>query len=153
LCLRALKNIKLKNKNIADLGCGSGILGICCKILGASKVLMLEHDKQAVENAKDNIDLNGLGNSNIFVKEFDVMKNHVDNINDYHIIICNIWPHVNEKVAELNYKKIKKNAQILFTGVFRTDHENFSSFLKKQGYNIINIDILDDWYLYITEKN
>jgi|SRR3989338_4444640 len=44
-----------EGKVIADLGCGTGILGIGLLILGAKKVFFVDNDKSALEIAKNNI--------------------------------------------------------------------------------------------------
>ncbi len=43
------------NKSIADLGCGTGILGIGALALGAEKVYFVEVDKSAVKVLKENL--------------------------------------------------------------------------------------------------
>ena len=48
-----LKNIE--NKSILDLGCGSGILGLGTLLLGASSVVMVDRDPQAIKQAKNNL--------------------------------------------------------------------------------------------------
>lgn len=45
----------IEGKAIADLGCGTGILGIGSILLGAHKVLFIDIDKTALEIAKSNI--------------------------------------------------------------------------------------------------
>ncbi|MBU4352367.1 MAG: METTL5 family protein [Nanoarchaeota archaeon] len=44
----------IKDKLIADLGCGQGILGLGALILGAKKVIFVDIDKNALEVAKKN---------------------------------------------------------------------------------------------------
>jgi putative methylase len=45
----------IQGKVIADLGCGTGILGIGALLLGAKKVFFVDIDKKALETAKSNI--------------------------------------------------------------------------------------------------
>lgn len=45
----------IRGKVIADLGCGTGILGIGVLLLGATKVTFIDMDKEALEIAKSNI--------------------------------------------------------------------------------------------------
>ncbi len=151
LCLEYLTGIDLKGKNVADIGSGSGILGICSLKLGAACALMLEYDKKTVKNCKSNVRLNNFHNK-VKIRKFDVEKKPVRNINKYDIIICNIWPHVNEKFALLNRKKIKKSAQILFTGVYQKDHNVFKDFLEKNSFHIYDVKTMQNWNLYITVK-
>ena len=42
-------------KVIADLGCGTGMLGIGALLLGARKVIFVDSDEKALETAKSNI--------------------------------------------------------------------------------------------------
>lgn len=51
----AYMNNDIENKIIADLGCGTGILGIGCLILGAKKVFFIEKESDAVEILKENL--------------------------------------------------------------------------------------------------
>lgn len=44
----------LKNKIVADLGCGTGIFGLGVALLGAKKVYLIDLDKNAVNTTKEN---------------------------------------------------------------------------------------------------
>lgn len=46
----------IQGKTVADLGCGTGILGIGALMLGASKVFLVEKDPDALEILKKNLD-------------------------------------------------------------------------------------------------
>jgi len=45
----------IEGKNIADLGCGTGILGIGALLLGAKKCFFVDKDARAVRIAKNNL--------------------------------------------------------------------------------------------------
>jgi putative methylase len=47
-------NDDIHKKKVVDLGCGSGILAIAASLLGASKILGVDIDKQAIEVARMN---------------------------------------------------------------------------------------------------
>jgi len=65
LCLRGIEEIFKINKikTVLDLGCGSGILGIAAKALGAENVFLIDIDPLAVEEAKGNALRNGVDSS------------------------------------------------------------------------------------------
>lgn len=45
---------------VIDIGCGSGVLSLAVKLLGADKVIGIDIDEGAVEHPKENAKLNGL---------------------------------------------------------------------------------------------
>ena len=67
----AFMNGDIEGKVIADFGCGNGILGIGCLVLGASKVYFVDKDKDSIEIAKENNEFDNAEFLNIDVSEFD----------------------------------------------------------------------------------
>ena len=54
MCLRALDANLPPGKRVVDFGCGSGILGIAAARLGATAVLGVDNDPQAITASRDN---------------------------------------------------------------------------------------------------
>ena len=65
LCLEWLDSQDLKDKNVTDFGCGSGILGIAALLLGAKHVLAIDIDPQALQATLDNLERNKLALSTL----------------------------------------------------------------------------------------
>ena len=60
LCLEALEQAPPKGCLVADLGCGSGVLGLAALCLGANAVVAADTDSMAVRATGDNRELNDL---------------------------------------------------------------------------------------------
>ena len=60
LCLEALETMDVGGLRVADLGCGSGVLGLGALKLGATSVCAADTDSLAVRATADNAVLNGL---------------------------------------------------------------------------------------------
>lgn len=60
MCLRAIEQLLRPGDRVLDLGCGSGILAIAAAKLGASRVIALDIDPQAVDAARSNTEANGV---------------------------------------------------------------------------------------------
>ncbi len=54
LCLEWIDSVALTNRRVIDFGCGSGVLAIAAALKGASTVLGVDHDPQALTATRDN---------------------------------------------------------------------------------------------------
>ena len=61
LCLAWLASLGVADRSVLDYGCGSGILAIAAKLLGAARVVAVDHDPQALAVTRDNAAVNGVG--------------------------------------------------------------------------------------------
>ena len=71
---------EINGKIIADFGCGNGILGIGCLLLGAEKVYFVDKDKNALNIAKENFKKMKLSNGIFANKGVSKFKNRVDTV-------------------------------------------------------------------------
>lgn len=58
LMVRLMRKFDLKNKNVLDMGCGSGVLAILAEKMGASKIFAVDFDNWAYVNTIENIERN-----------------------------------------------------------------------------------------------
>ena len=71
LCLRLLQRLPLDSRSLLDVGTGSGVLAIAAAMLGATPVVAMDIDPDALQNARENIDRNALA-GRIAVVEADL---------------------------------------------------------------------------------
>lgn len=58
--VKHILDLPLQGKSVIDMGTGTGILGILAAMRGAERVIGIEIDEAAYENAKENVSLNGV---------------------------------------------------------------------------------------------
>ena len=81
LCLEWLDGQPLDDCNVLDFGCGSGILAIAAKLLGAKQLTCTDIDVQALEATRDNANRNAIATEDMLVylpedmphQQFDVV--------------------------------------------------------------------------------
>ncbi len=147
----------LKGKSILDVGTGTGILSLFAVKNGASKVLALDIDDAAINNAKKNLEKFPnvkVIKSNLFEKvegKFDIIFGNLP-------ILDEIWDIEESTVSTIekflsqakNY--LEPEGKVYFTWFSISDVEFIKDLLNKYNYNykIITESKLDfDWYLFI----
>jgi len=93
-----IEKAKIADKTmIADLGCGSGIIGfVGAKLNPSGHIHLLDVNLRAVESAKENAALNNLSNVEVFLSDiFSAVSGRT-----YHQIFCNPPQHQGAALLE-----------------------------------------------------
>jgi ribosomal protein L11 methyltransferase len=61
LCLRLMQRLDLRGARVIDVGTGSGVLALAAWKLGATDIVAVDNDPDALENARANFARNGAG--------------------------------------------------------------------------------------------
>jgi len=130
----------IEKKTIADLGCGTGILGIGALLLGANKVYFLDKSQSAVQIAKENLQ---------FVeKELDIeLKSKalflVGDINDFKTKVQTVIENPpfgtkTEHADKLFLEKAMEIANVVYS-IHKTSTLDFiEKFAKKNNFDLTN---------------
>lgn len=60
LCLELMQGLDLRDRRVIDVGTGSGVLAIAARKLGAAFVVAVDNDPDALQNARENAERNGV---------------------------------------------------------------------------------------------
>ena len=137
----------LKNKTILDFGSGTAILSILSEKLGAKEVDAVEIDKNANQNANQNLVTNNCKVIKIIDGDGDSIPNK-----KYDYLLVNI--NRNTIIQEFtNFLEVmKKNSTILFSGFFESDIDYIKDLSIKSGLKILYSDLENQWALLVMTK-
>jgi ribosomal protein L11 methyltransferase len=133
LMIREMGNHPLEGKLILDMGCGTGVLGIYACKRGASRVLGVDNDQWAYENALENVKRNG-------ADCMEVRLGDVNNLQDetFHMILANITRNTLVRDLSVYTEHLFDQAVLVVSGILAEDaqfvlNEAYRCGLKHQG--------------------
>jgi ribosomal protein L11 methyltransferase len=140
LMLEHLLKTDMVGKNVIDMGTGTGILAILCKMKGANNAYGIEIDPGALENAKENAQLN-----NVEVSFIGGDVKSLTELSEADIFIANI--NRNIILADLSEyaKKLKATGKMLLSGFYEKDVDMIKRCADLYGLKYINSHSIDDW--------
>jgi len=149
LCLRLLEKQGLSGKSVLDLGTGSGILAIAAGLLGARDVLATDIDPEALKIARENVELNRLGEI-VKLQQSDLTKG-IDFKAD--IVLANLIAELVKKAAVDVKRVLSQNGVFISSGILTDLKEDVASALKEAGFRIIEIMEEGDWCAIAAKSN
>ena len=112
LCLEWLANHLAPDQTVLDYGCGSGILGIAAKRLGARYVVCVDYDPQAIAATVDNAGQNSLFSDDLHA----CLPEKCPSIKA-HIVIANILAKPLVNLAETLVSHLAENGTLVLSGL------------------------------------
>lgn len=133
-----LELMDVEGKDVIDVGCGSGILGIAAKICGAKSVYMCDIDAQAVEFATKNAELNNVVAT---IEKADLLEGE----QQADFIFANITADILMRFSKSIGKHLRENGTIVLSGIIDTRLDEVIQCYESAGYQIVERMAIDDW--------
>jgi len=148
LMARELFSLDLKNKSLLDMGCGTGVLAIIAKKLGAKNILGIDIDDWSIENSIENAIVNNSsdivfekGNATLLTnKKFD-------------LILANINRNVLLKDLSVYFNSLNENGIILLSGFFENDQNELNQKAMSLDFSFDKKEAKNNWCLLKYLKN
>ena len=124
-------NYSIQNYSIADLGCGTGILGIAAALCGCKNVFLFDIDEEALEIAKNNVESLEL-NDNIQIIQTDVNQLRLcKKLNKYFDLVITNPPFGIRSENGADVKFLKTASYLCNNTIFSLHKFSTVNFLKK----------------------
>ena len=148
LVCKEMFSIDFYNKRVLDMGCGTGILAILSKKLGANEVIGIDIDEWSVENSVENCSVNKFPEIQIKLGNVDLLKNEFH----FDIILANINKNILKKDIQYYSEKLVTKGRIFLSGFFITDITEIKDVAKLNNLNFILSTNENEWAMMVFEK-
>ncbi|MBR3791712.1 MAG: 50S ribosomal protein L11 methyltransferase, partial [Clostridia bacterium] len=141
LCIEELENYIDEDKNVLDLGCGSGILSIISLMLGAKSALAVDIDPNCVDIAYQNAKRN-----DVDIQKYDVISGNIlddEDIcqyirkNKYNVVLAKIVADVIIASLSLVKQVISDDGVFITSGIIEDRIDDVKNALEENGFEIL----------------
>lgn len=140
LMCNAMDSIDFRQAKVLDMGTGTGVLAIFAEMLGAQKVVGVDIETWAVENAKENALRNECRN-------VDVVLGDIDAVTDggYQVILANINKNVLLSHLSSYHSLLTKSGVLLLSGFFTFDNDSLVTAAEECGFQLQKTYEKENW--------
>jgi len=142
-CLEAISEYVSAESTVIDVGCGSGILGLACKKLGAN-VELCDTDPLSVESCKENFKLNEENYDKLWEGSIDKAES------TYNVVIANIIADVLRFIAKDLKSACKEDGILILSGILDKKENLVVESFKE--LTLVKRILKDEWVTLVYKK-
>lgn len=152
LVIQGMEEYLNEDTKLLDIGCGSGILSIIGLKLGAKEAVGTDIDPIAVEVAKENAQVNQIKEGTFTVYEGNLIEDEElqkeVGLGAYDVVVANILADVIIPLSAHVSKFMKKDGIFISSGIIDIKKEEVEAALMKNGFEIVKITQMGDWFSF-----
>ena len=142
--LRLLPQVLRHGDLVADLGAGSAVLAIAAAKGGASKVVAIELDEDAMSNAEENLARNGVsdrvhllcGDAVVLLPFFAPVR----------LVLANIISSVHVEMLPVVERCLSPDGVVIISGILQTERDEMLRHLAATGWRMVADDSEGEWW-------
>ncbi|NLM45215.1 MAG: 50S ribosomal protein L11 methyltransferase [Firmicutes bacterium] len=143
LCLEWLEENIRGGETVLDLGCGSGVLALAAKLLGAGRVLGVDKDEPAVQASRENAVLNGLEAE--FVRADLLADAAWDNFFTASIVTANLTADLILSILGRLRSVLAPGGQAVLSGIIRDRQDEVEAAVVRHGFHVRRKYCAGEW--------
>lgn len=142
--IRLMQRVIRENDIVADLGAGSAVLAIAAAKLGARRVIAIELDPDAIGNAGENVERNGVG-SRVSILEGDAAV-LLPLVAPVQVILANIISSVLIAMLPVIASALIPEGRAVLSGILLEERPEMERALHAGGWQIVEGDQEGLWW-------
>lgn len=155
-CLRALDRLAqngFTQGQVLDLGCGTAVLAMAAAHVVPDRILASDIDPVAVDVARVNVAANGLSERVTCVTAAGFGDPALQDAAPYDLILANILKGPLVSLSPQMAQATKPGGHVILSGILNEQAEAVIAVYVKNGYNLVNHDMIVDWTTLTFTKN
>lgn len=150
LMIREMGNHVFGGKRILDMGCGTGVLGIYACKLGAARVLGVDNDQWAYENALENVSRNGATTMEVRLGDVGVLYQE-----KFDMILANITRNTLVRDISVYTQHLLDQGLMLVSGILAEDVQYVLNEAYRCGMDHMNTREESNWIslTFVNQQN
>lgn len=146
LCAEVLDGLLAESDealSVLDVGCGSAILSMIAKRLGAGRVVGVDVDPTAVEVAQKNLVVNDLEG------QIELSTTPVDQIDvRFDVVVANILTHILLHIREGLQKTVAPGGRLVLSGITNEQVDQVREAFVAPGFEEVAVRQRGDWVMF-----
>jgi ribosomal protein L11 methyltransferase len=140
-------DIDFNNKDVLDMGCGTGILAILAHLKGAKHLTAIDNDPIAADSCLENAELNNMKDAEIFCGDASSLEGK-----NFDIILANINRNILLNDMEAYANSLRNGGTILFSGFYTEDLEMIKESAERNGMYYQQHQHKNNWVVATFKK-
>ncbi len=175
LCILNIKKYLKQGDTTLDVGCGSGILSIVAKKLGAAYTLGIDVDENAVGISEENAKINGLSahsdrtEPERYIKDWNRDGKELDfitgnliesrelrekaGLEKYDLVVANILADIIIPLSGVIGDCMKQDGIFICSGIIREKENSVLAALCANGFRVTEVTRMGDWVSVVSTKH
>lgn len=142
LVMNQIFELNLEGKHVLDIGSGTGVLSILASKLGAKKIVGIDIDKWAYENAIENLKLNNISNIQFLEGTVESIGKKV-----YDVVLANINRNIILADIHKYVRAMRPKSDIILSGFLKQDVKIILNKIKQLKFNLVASKNKNKWQM------
>lgn len=135
-------------KTVLDVGSGTGILAVLAAKMAAKTVLAFDNEEWAVENARENAELNNCPQITVFLGTIE----DVDTASRYDVVLANINRNVLLAEIPTYTRLLNGTGYLVVSGFYEHDAPDIQEKATETGLSFVRIMTNHEWTSLVFQK-